>query len=390
MKNNAETRINNLLSTLLLFALLCGCPLYVFAWQKTLGGDEADGAFAVCRDAQGNYACVGYTASEGSGKTDVFVAKIDQAGNTIWTKSFGTSQRDCGNDICATQDGGFIITGFTVSTQSISKDLLLLKISGDGIEEWRTTFGGTADDEGKSIIETGDGGFIVSGCTASLGAGEFDVYIIKTDSLGNESWSKTYGGSESEWGNDIVEQEFGGYYIAGASGSYGSGNRDFYLVSIDENGIEEWNTTYGTANSYEWGSACTATSDGGVIIIGQGDIHNVDLFQIYVVKADSNGTLQWSKYIGESTFYEYGEAIVQRDDGTFQFCGSSRSISHQNDLYFGHLDASGNILSKSISGGTAIEWASDMLITEEGSPLLVGYTTATSNGKSDMLIERIE
>src|SRR5690606_22118652 len=121
--------------------------------------------------------------------------------DTLWLRTFGGSNIDIGHDVKETNDGGFIITGYTRSFGSMSgRNVLLIKTDSNGNEEWIYAYGGNDDDEGYSVQQTLDGGYIVCGLTKSFGAGNMDVYLIKTDSLGNQEWTKTFGGLNDDEG----------------------------------------------------------------------------------------------------------------------------------------------------------------------------------------------
>ena len=133
--------------------------------------------------------------------------------------------------------------------------------------EWWTTFGGSGDEKGYSVQKTSDGGYIVAGYTRSSGAGNYDVYLIKTDSQGSELWSKTYGGIKSDVGASVQQTTDGGYIIAGSTNSFSADNYDVYLIKTDSQGSEIWSKTYGEIDD-DYGYSVQQTSDRGYIIAG--------------------------------------------------------------------------------------------------------------------------
>ena len=134
--------------------------------------------------------------------------------------------------------------------------------------EWSKTFGGSGDEVGYSVQQTADGGFIIAGATSSFGAGGGDVYMIKTDGSGNEQWSKTFGGSGYEVGYSVQQTADGGFIISGATSSFGAGNYDVYLIKTDGNGNEQWSKTFGEGDNGESASSVQQTIDGGFIMAG--------------------------------------------------------------------------------------------------------------------------
>ncbi|MBL7191719.1 hypothetical protein ISS30_08480, partial [bacterium] len=147
--------------------------------------------------------------------------------DTLWTQTFGGGNDDIGSSVQQTSDGGYIIAGYTAS-YGAGSDVYLIKTDADGNESWSQTFGGSSGDDGYSVQQTSDGGYIIAGTTYSYGAGSADFYLIKTDANGNESWSQTFGGSGYDRGHSVQQTSDGGYIIAGYTSSYGAGS-DVYL-----------------------------------------------------------------------------------------------------------------------------------------------------------------
>ena len=152
-------------------------------------------------------------------RADVWLIKTDSQGQEEWnqTRAFTAGyNEDVGYSVQQTEDGGYIITGYTgdVSLSGGSlPDLFLLKTDSQGQEEWNQTFGGSDYDYGRSVQQTEDGGYIITGYTRSYGNGSYDVWLIKTDSQGQEEWNQTFGGSGYERGYSVQQTEDGGYII---------------------------------------------------------------------------------------------------------------------------------------------------------------------------------
>ena len=200
---------------------------------------------SVQQTIDGGYIITGEISSSGNGSSDVLLIKTDQQGQEEWIQTFGGSDYDIGNSIEQTYDGGYIITGSTRSYGNGSSDVLLIKTDQQGQEEWIQTFGGGYIDIGNSIKQTSDNGYIITGYTQSYGNGSRDVWLIKTNSQGNEEWNQTFGGTDDDYGYSVKQTIDGGYVLTGYSQSFGSGESDVWLIKTDGQGNEEWNQTFG-------------------------------------------------------------------------------------------------------------------------------------------------
>jgi hypothetical protein len=169
---------------------------------------------------------------------DFYLVKTDSIGNLLWSKRYGESKRNRAYSVSCTFDKGFIITGIGNWDPSIpSGSIYLVRTDSIGDTVWTKRYGGTAIDEGFSVIQTLDGGFVLTGYTASYGQGSVDVWIIKTNSDGNIEWEKKYGGFRSDIGRSIQQTYDGGFIIAGYTNSFGSeSGYDIYLINTNEIG----------------------------------------------------------------------------------------------------------------------------------------------------------
>ncbi len=202
-------------------------------WSKQFhnpnGGIEH--GYSLQQTTDGGYIIAGLTAPN----HDVYLLKTDNNGNLEWTRTFGGTGRDIANSVQQTTDGGFIITGETSSFGAGGQDVYLLRTDANGDLLWSKTFGGSERDIGYYVRQTNDGGYIIAGVTASFGVDFWDAYLIKTDGNGNLEWSKTFGGVSVDIGRSVQQTQDGGYIVTGATNSFGGGT-NVYLIKTDNLG----------------------------------------------------------------------------------------------------------------------------------------------------------
>ena len=236
----------------------------------TFGGVFDDKGYCVQQTTDGGYIITGYTKSFGNGGEDIWLIKTDSNGNEEWNQTFGGSEYDRGYSVQQTTDGGYIITGYTGHYSQ--RDAWLIKTDSQGNEVWNRTFEwGECSEEGYSVQQTDDGGYIITG---QKGTRSFyallcrsDLRLFKTDSQGNEEWIRTFGGSGYEKGNSVQQTDDGGYIITGHTGTSGNGEYDLWIIKTDSQGNEDWNKTFG-GSGYDVGYSVQQTDDGGYIVTG--------------------------------------------------------------------------------------------------------------------------
>jgi hypothetical protein len=319
-------RLRNLLtaSYFLFLASVFNVPSFAGGYfEKTFGGINDDEGLFVQETSEKGLIIIGETQSFGSGGSDVFLIKTDSLGDTLWTKTYGGSTNDRGRSLQETSDGGYILIGETRSFGAGHYDVYLIKTNSLGDTLWTKTFGGSGFDEGNSVRETSDGGYILIGETRSFGAGQYDVYLIKTDSLGDTLWTKTFGGAADEEGLSLHETLDGGYIIVGLTVSFGAGMNDVYLIRTDSLGDTLWTKTIG-GTSDESGQSVQETSDRGYIITGYTRSFGAGMDDVYLIKTDSLGDTLWTRTIGGAAD-DFGQSVQETPDGSYIITGYTQS-----------------------------------------------------------------
>ena len=300
-------------------------------WDKTFGGSGWDVGFSVEQTSDGGYIVAGYTRSCGAGGNDMWLIKTDAGGNKQWDKTFGGSGWDGAYSVEQTSDGGYIIAGWRgCYVGRHLTNVWLIKTDSEGNEQWDKTFGGLLWDVGRCVGQTSDGGYIITGKTWSYGAGCYDVWLIKTDSEGNKQWNKTFGGSEWDVGNCVEQTSDGGYIIAGRTTSYGAGAGDAWLIKTDSEGDKQWDKTFG-GSGYDVSYFVEQTSDGGYIIAGETRSYADSRGDVWLIKTDSEGNEQWDKTFGGLGCYDVSYSVDQTSDGGYIVTGWTRSYGAGRD-----------------------------------------------------------
>ena len=349
------------------------------SFERWYGGEDEDWGTSVQQTQDGGYIITGYTGDYNH--FDVYLIKTDALGNEIWSRTYGGEDNDEGHYVQQTRDGGYIIVGNTNSFGAGYKDIYLIKTDSLGNESWSQTYGGESIENGYSVQQTWDGGYIIGGDTHSFGDGG-DIYLIKTNSLGNEIWSQTYGGDDVDHGGFMQLTQDGGYIVAGTTNSFGAVEGDFYLIKTDSLGNESWSQTYGS-NEEEQGTCVQQTQDGGYIIGGiTGSPFASDIF---IVKVDSLGNDSWSGTYDDDEI-DWCYSVQQDRDGGYIIGGNKGSYYEGIDLFLFKIDYQGNESWFSTFGGDELEMGGRVQLTQDGGYILVGMTMSYGEGDGDVYL----
>lgn len=378
-----------------LFTLIFLFPRFVSAepvvlWKTTIGGVDSDLAYSVQQTSDRHYIATGGTRSISHGEWDLFLAKVDNAGDTVWCANYGGTEQDFGFSVIQTSEGGYIAAGY--STDSGSSDIYLVKTDRDGALEWSRVIGDNiVDESGHSIQQTSDGGYIIAGeklVESGYGDDYYQVYLLKTDSLGVETWDASFGGVENDWGRSVRQAEDGGFIVAGVTTSYGSGLNDVYLIKTDSTGTETWSATFG-GTEIDAGNSVDLTVDGGYVIGGYTFSFGSGLSDAYIIKVDDSGNELWSETYG-GTGTDYGFTVVQAPDGTCLLAGSTDSYgSGSTDAYIVKVDAAGNEMWDKVVGGVDDDAAHSIVQTMHGGYIIAGYSVSFGEGEEDMWLFKL-
>jgi hypothetical protein len=307
-------------------------------------------------------------------------------------KTYGGTAMDNGNSVRQTFDGGYIVVGTTTSFGSGGGDVLAIKTNELGDTSWTKTFGGASDNEyGFCVQQTTDSGYIISGVASSFDDVAGDIYIIKLNASGDTIWTRTYGGIGYEWGAYLQQTTDGGYIIAGQTPAFGAGGFDAYLIKIDVAGNLSWTKTYG-GSGLEIGSAVQQTTDGGYILSGQIDSYGAGSTDFYLVKTDSTGNVVWAKAYG-TPGSESGVTVKQTSDGGYIIGGTSENAIGPlgPDMCLIKTDSIGDTLWTKLYGGPMIDECYEVVQTTDGGYMMCGKSFSFSTaGDYDVYIVKTD
>lgn len=355
----------------------------VILHEQTFGGLNVDYNYAMINGSDGGYIMAGHTLSFGAGATDAWIVKVDVEGNHEWNCTYGGMGSDVAISIITTPDGGYAGIGLTESYGSGDYDAWLFKIDNVGQIQWNQTYGGPAMDYGSSVVLTPDGGYVICGYTESFGLGVRDVYLIKTDDSGNMLWNKTYGGYNSERGSSIILTADGGFLLIGLTETSSVGSQDIWIVKTDSNGNQLWNRTIGGSNN-DFPYAGIPSLDGGFLITGLTESFGAGSSDAWLVKIDQNGFHEWNRTFGGSAL-DYTTTIIPAHDNGYVLAGRTTSFGEGGqDMWLIKTNSFGELEFNQTFGGISADVAYGVIENGNTGFSLAGRTSSYGAGAEDI------
>ncbi|WP_299208031.1 hypothetical protein [uncultured Dokdonia sp.] len=414
-------------------------------FTNVYGGSEDDTFHDVTATNDGGFIALGYSQSIDGDITDnttqvnrYWLVKTDSEGIIQWSKTYGGTDDDRGEEVIQTSDGGYAMIGYSrsndgdVSTNEGFQDHWIVKLDAQGEIEWQKSYGFAGSDQAFSIIQTSDGGYFTSGfldVTASNGEGNDlleteeedssratlhgvgEFWGHKLDANGNKEWRRYFGGTNNDRAYATLQADDGGILMIGASESNdfdisnAKGSYDFWVVRIDASGNLLWERSYG-GSEIDIAYAATKTPDGNYVIAGDTRSNDGDVTEfngnadVWVIKINDQGTLLWEKTLGGTNF-DTARAITATVDG-LAITGSSRSNdidvtanAGQNDIWIALLNTDGNLQDQRSIGGDGIDFGLGIASNDQGAIIVAGETQSntgeltSSNGSLDAVLIKI-
>ena len=309
--------------------------------------------------------------------------------SVVWSKTYGGTGDDSGRYLQQTSDGGFILVGYTDSFGSGDGDVLVMKLDSDGIISWQKTYGGARFDGASAIDQTTDGGYIMSGQSNTFYEDwNYDAWVVKLTSNGSISWQKTYGADGWEELTSVCETSGGGYIAAGHSDPGGQ-STDLWVVKLDADGTVDWNRVYGGNDGEDTYAGIEQTTDGGYILAGRTESFGAGDLDAWVLKLNANGSVAWQKLLGGED-REQVISIQQTSDGGYIVGARTMTYGHgDKDVWILKLASDGSVGWQKTYGGELEEELRFLRQTSDGGYIVVTKTESFGNGDTDLWIMKL-
>ncbi len=360
---------------------------------RSYGGSGNDFGESILLTSDTCYLGVGATESFGNGATDLYVFKVDSLGDYLWSCIYGGPNIDYGTDAIEMDDGSFLLTGYS-NSGTMGYDFYLVKIASNGQHQWTKRYGGEDWDLAYTIskVNHSTNGYLLAGETYSYGAGGTDAYMIKINEMGDTLWTKTYGGIGEEVFNEVKEDDHGNIICIGTTSSNTQYNdADIWVVKTDSLGNEIWNFILSDTLNDEGISVCFA-SNGNYLIAGN-DQQSTNIAAFFG-SIDTAGTLLFSnEYSG--ALNDFSTSILRHHDSTsYSLIANTFSFGGGNGYSDVLITQLNNMFS--ISGFTGTfgtnynEFSNDADTTADHSIIITGTTTGTLNGMSSIFLLKMD
>ncbi|RRS32495.1 MAG: hypothetical protein P794_00970 [Epsilonproteobacteria bacterium (ex Lamellibrachia satsuma)] len=361
--------------------------VYSAIWQKIYGGKEDDIAYGIVALENGDSAIVGTCKSYGAQRTDICITRMNAKGEMKWRLWLGGAKKDEGKAISRAADGSILVLG---SSKSFSKnydyDLYAAKVSLSGKLVWKQDLGGKRDEFAGGIAGTDDGGALIVGDSESFGGGDKDIFIAKLDKNGKVISEHTVGGKKNDSAKALTRTRDGKFVMVGYREVARSGDTDFFVMKLDQNGKKIWARTYGQ-DAPDSLLGVTATVDNGIVAVGKTRSYGSEQTDLTVMKFDAKGKLIWHKIYGFK-YYEYGNAVATTRDGGFVLVGGTNTLGKGNhSVYILALNKKGELIWSHVYGDERKDVAHGVARMSDGSIIVVGESNSFKRAKNFYMIK---
>lgn len=401
----------------------------------TFGGSNDDTATDIIKTSDGGFAVLGNTSSIDGDITDkttiendYWFLKFDSQGNLEWNKTYGGSKDDLAQALIETNDGGYAIAGYSMSSDGDASvnngyhDNWVIRLNASGEIIWEKSFGYEGHDHAYDIIQTNEGDFLISGfldvtvsggegntgrsSVTGHGVGEFWATLLNAN--GEIKWQRYFGGSNNDRAHTVVQANDGNFLLAGFTESADfdisatNGSYDFWVLKVSNKGEKLWERTYG-GTGIERANAIEKTADNGFIIVGGSNSNDgmkktaLGGNDVWAIKINDTGKLLWEKSYGGSDFDD-ATSITATNDGGFIITGNSKSLNNQltenqgeNDIWVFKVNSSGDLIWQKSIGTSGLDFGFGAFQNDTGDFVYAcGEVIATESGSKELAVIRLK
>lgn len=302
--------------------------------------------------------------------------------------TYGSSAAEGGSILRPVSDGGFIAAGYTASFGAGENDIWVLKFDSEGRLIWQKSYGGAGNDYPTDVREVPAGGFIICGCTRSFGSGRDDAWILRLNDSGGILWQKAFGGTGRDYATSVQTDADNGFVVTGGTSSWGQGDMDIWVMKLSAGGDLQWSKTYGGAG-FDWASSLAPAASGGWLVAGDTFSFGQGKNDLWILRLTPGGDVLWLKTIGGGDHdWAFRAKTVNGTDhvliaDTFSFGAG------ENDAWLLHIDAGGNVLWQKTCGGPSFDWLGGLDLLQGGGFVAVGGTYSFGAGQDDLWAMRM-
>ena len=357
----------------------------VIQWNTTWGGSGDDSGYDIAVDSFDNIYLAGRTTSFGEGNDDMVLVKYNSLGEQQWNITW-----DGNNDerafVALDSSDNIILVGYTNSFGAGNQDIVLVKYNSLGEQQWNTTWGGSNDEFSSSIVLDSSDNIILAGHTNNTGDGNSDIVLVKYNNLGEHQWNTTWGGSSGEGAYSIALDTSENIYITGYTKSFGAGLNDLVLIKYNNSGEQQWNTTWG-GSAIDYGSGFALDSLENIYITGYTMSFGSGPSDIALVKYNNLGEKQWNTTWGGSSSEGTWDGIGLDSLENIFLAGHTRSFgAGVFDIVLVKLNSLGEQQWNTTWGGSGDDYGEAIAFDSSENIYITGYTRSFGAGNDDIVL----
>lgn len=354
--------------------------------RSVLGNERGEVATSVLELEDGGFLIAGYEYDDWDSEWDALILRVSPDGRQVWRRSSDRSGNDYAWVVRETKENRFVVVGTRTTAEGDTAGYMEC-IDDDGNEIWLRTYGGAKSEVLWAAERATDGGFFLAGQTDSEGAGGLDFYVVRTDAEGRELWSRAFGGPATDRAFGIDLSPDGGALVAGFQGE----NREtmnILLLRIDAKGRELWRRTLG-GDRFDVAHDVQRVADGGFVIAGYTNSFGPGDQDGFLMRLTAHGRMLWMKTYGNADDDRVLHAAPMADGG-FALIGYSRLGTGENwDMVVRRVDRHGDLVWSHRAGGALPDMGKDVIVTRDGSVVVVGGTRSENPPYDDILLLRL-